>query len=280
MLPRVIPEVVALCDEFRYIMALVTTKLSSAPSMYSMDMQVPTGNTHGTDAAIPVRSDDTLAQLNERMRLLVRRMGVIRDDERKKLALEIHDRLGQELSALKMTIATLAARVKNDEGASEKIRQIRELIDASMQTTRSLTQSLSPAMYDTINLAEALEQHVHEFETLSGISCTCKMDRHMNNVKAEISMAIYRILQEALTNIAQHAAATQAVVKFEAVGQSIVLTIFDNGIGIRDNDEVKGDACGILGMKERAATFGGSVTVKRLSDKGTCVTAQIPKVQS
>lgn len=211
------------------------------------------------------------------MRRLVRRMGMIRDEERKKLALEIHDRLGQELSAMKMNIATLAARVKNDDGASEKIRQIRELIDASMQTARSLTQSLSPSMFDTEGLADALEKQVREFEKFSGISCTCKMDRHIKTGKAEISIAVYRILQEALSNVAQHAEATQVVVKCEAVEQSVVLTIFDNGKGIRDDDEGQGDAFGILGMKERASTFGGSVSVKRISEKGTCVTARIPE---
>ena len=213
----------------------------------------------------------------DRLRELVVRIENIREEERNNLARVLHDGLSQELTAIKMNIATLASRAKHDDVMTDKIHYLRELIDTSIHSSRKISLSLRPVLLDEVGLNAAIEWHVRDFEKNSGISCTYKIEREKVALKTGLPIALFRILQESLTNVVRHANASIVAVNFEVKGKDVELTIFDNGKGIRaDYDEAKG-AFGIMGMKERAIEFGGTVTIERLKVKGTRVIARIPE---
>ncbi len=219
-----------------------------------------------------------LQRHSDRLLALAARMENIREEEKERIARVLHDTLGQELSAIKMNCAVLASRCKHDEAISAKIQAMRELVDTAMLTTRNISASLRPAMLDTLGLGAAIEWQVREFEKQYGISAAYKIDPIPMQVNGSISFALFRILQEALTNVARHSGATHVAVTLETVEHDVLLTVYDNGKGIAGDDDEKTDAYGILGMKGRAHSFGGTVTITRLTEKGTRVVTRIPGV--
>jgi PAS domain S-box-containing protein len=223
------------------------------------------------------RDEEAIQMQRDRLRNLATRAEHIREDERKNLAREIHDQLGQELTAIKMNIAVLEARSKTDEVLVAKVQYIRQLVDNAIRTTRKISTSLRPGVLDQLGLDAAIEWQVREFEKHYAISCTYKIEREPMKVKEGIDIALLRILQESLTNVAKHSGATQVMVKLEVSGKDLHLTVFDNGRGIRKDYEEKLDSFGILGMKERAFEFGGTVTIDPLTTKGTRIAAHIPE---
>jgi two-component system, NarL family, sensor histidine kinase UhpB len=221
-------------------------------------------------------AEQAIEHQRDRLRKLAARTEKIREEERERLAREIHDGLGQELTAIKMNLAVLSARLKHDDAQTEKINYLRELVDASILSARRMSVSLRPELLEELGLGPAIEWQVREFEKQYGISCTHKVDREPVTVKNGVAITLLRILQEALTNVEKHAAASHVAVKFEIIGKDLMLTIFDDGTGIPADWEENAASFGIFGMAERAQDFGGTVVVERLKEKGTRVTAHIP----
>jgi two-component system, NarL family, sensor histidine kinase UhpB len=223
------------------------------------------------------RADEAILKQRDRLRNLAARVEKVREEERKSLARDIHDGLGQELTAIKMNISVLATRLKHDDAISEKIKSIRELIDTSILSARKLSMSLRPELLEELGLGSAIEWQVHEFEKKFGISCSHSIEHKPITVRDGVSIALVRILQEALTNVERHAAATQVVVKFEVFDRDVRLSIYDNGKGISEDREENVETFGIFSMKERAHEFGGVVRIKRLNEKGTKITVELPE---
>lgn len=223
------------------------------------------------------RNEEMLQRQSARLRSLAVRAERIREEERKTLARELHDQLGQELTAIKMNIAVLASHAKHDELMTAKIQYLRELVDMSIHSTRRISTSLRPDVLDQLGLDAAITWQVREFEKQYGISCTHKVERVATGVKEGVSIALIRILQESLTNVIKHAQATQVAVTLEVQKRDLRLNVYDNGKGIAAGSEEKMESFGILGMKERANAFGGSVTVEAQAASGTRVIVQIPE---
>jgi PAS domain S-box-containing protein len=222
------------------------------------------------------RAEEAIRLQRDRLRSLAARVESVREEERKLLAREIHDQLGQELTAIKMNIAVLAAREKHDEEISVKMQYIRQLVDASILTVRKIATSLRPGVLDELGLTAAVQWQVAEFEKQFGIRCTHAIDRETILPSDGVSIVLFRILQESLTNVAKHAAATHVRVKMETVNDGLRLTVEDNGRGIDADHPGKKKSLGILGMKERAFALGGTVTIDHLAVGGTRVIAYIP----
>ncbi|MGE5313332.1 MAG: PAS domain S-box protein [Acidobacteriota bacterium] len=222
-------------------------------------------------------AEDAIRQQRDRLRSLAVHVDAIREEERKNLAREIHDQLGQELTAIKMNIAVLAAKTKQDEWLTAKIRDIRGLVDASILSVRRISQALRPGVLDELGLSAAIEWQTRDFEKQYGIGCSCEIGSVPSALKEGIPIVMFRILQESLTNVARHAEATHVHVKFEAVQHALKLTVEDNGKGIDIAMKQKKTSHGILGMKERAYNFGGTVAITRRPEGGTLVTAHIPE---
>ena len=150
------------------------------------------------------------------------------------------------------------------------------LLDTTVKTVRKISTELRPAILDSMGLLAAIEWLAQEFQTHSGILCECYLTANEVNLERERATAVFRIVQESLTNVMRHAHATRVTITFEKEGAHYLLEVKDNGRGVQAADLRKRTSFGVLGMQERAHVFGGSVTLTGEPGKGTTVRVKIP----
>jgi PAS domain S-box-containing protein len=221
------------------------------------------------------RAELDLRASSEQLRSLAAHLLSVREDERARISREVHDELGQSLTAIHMDLAWLEGRLPRSNGQMlKRIRSTRQLADSMIQSIRRISTELRPAVLD-LGLAAAVEWQVQEFQARSGIQCTVRLlTREV--VPSNASTALFRIVQETLTNVARHANATRAEVVLQKQRDGLVLLIRDNGRGFDQADPSLAKSLGLLGMRERAAMLGGRVNVSSAPGNGTTVTAWIP----
>ncbi len=212
-----------------------------------------------------------LALTAEQLRALTAHQGTLIEEERKRMAREIHDELGQQLTFAKLRLAAL--RVKDPETISLR-DEVAAALDSSIRTVRRLATELRPALLDSVGLTAAVEWQSRAFEQRYGIRVDAGRVEAMN-VHPDVATALFRILQEALTNIARHSQATQAHVSLFRDGVNVVLKIADNGRGMPEGRDLR-QSLGILGMRERAGLLGGSLAIDTAPAAGTRLTIEIP----
>ena len=228
-----------------------------------------------SDLSEAKRAEQELRASSEQLRNLAAHLLSVREEERARISREVHDELGQSLTAVKMDLAWLAARLPKRNGQTiERIRSTRQLADSMIQSIRRISTELRPAVLD-LGLAEAVEWQVQEFQVRSGIECKLRLLTRQV-VASNASTAMFRIFQETLTNVARHARATRAEVVLQKHGDRLVLLIRDNGQGFDQTAPSLSKSLGLLGMRERAAILGGAVNISSAPGKGTTVTAWIP----
>ncbi len=220
------------------------------------------------------RTEQELRASSEQLRNLAARSRSIREEERTRIAREVHDELGQSLTEMKLDLSWLAGRLSPGNGQLlGRLRSTLQLADSTIQSVRRISTELRPAVLD-LGLAAALEWQTREFQARTGIRCRLRLP-DQEEVAPDVSTALFRIFQEALTNIARHAGATRAEVVLKKQPDGLVLLIRDNGRGF-DPASSSSKSLGLLGMRERAAILGGGVDISSASGKGTRVTARIP----
>jgi signal transduction histidine kinase len=205
-----------------------------------------------------------------------------REEERKRIARELHDELGQVLTALKMGIEDLAHRVSSrdhalqDHSLDAQFQSAIERVDATIRDVRKIATELRPAVLD-LGVLEAVEWLLQDFHSRTGIEYGLDLEAGEIALKAEQATAIFRILQEALTNVSRHSSATKIDVCLALNNDAVTLEVRDNGKGLSEDqlDDVS-TLLGILGMRERARGLGGEATVRSHSGGGTLVRARIP----
>jgi signal transduction histidine kinase len=206
------------------------------------------------------------------MRALSDRTEEIREDERAGIAREIHDHLGQALTALKMDIAWVARRLHDPETVRTKLDEMSRDADEVIASIRRISAELRPGILDDLGLEAAIEWQAEEFAARTGIRCDvdAKLDIAVERRQAT---AVFRIFQEALTNVARHAGATRVRVALGLEGGRLRLEVEDDGVGIPQAAET---GLGLLGMRERARRVGGEWTIRRTEPRGTVVTLVVP----
>ncbi len=204
------------------------------------------------------------------------------EDERKRIALEIHDELGQILTGLKMEIHLLNKRLteilspeKNAE-TNEKIKDILQLTDTTIASVRRISTELRPAILDDLGLVAAIEWQAREFQRRTGIDCVMSTNVENIDLNSDYSTAVFRIFQETLTNIIRHAESKMVTVNLKKLKQRLVLRIEDNGKGIQLEKKDREHSLGILGMRERARLIGGELLVQNGLENGTIVELSAP----
>jgi len=224
------------------------------------------------------RTDDALQQATHtRLRDLAARMRSVREQERALMARRIHDELGQVLTALGMDIAWLEARLPtNDRPLVEKCHAMAALIEATIGRVRTLATELRPAVLDDLGLLAAIEWETQQFTRRTGIACALELPATLPPLDADRSTDLFRILQEALTNVVRHAAARHVDVQVRVTPAELVLVVGDDGRGIRDAEASSPRSLGLLGMRERALLWNGIVQVRARPRGGTAVTVQLP----
>lgn len=204
------------------------------------------------------------------------------EDERKRIALEIHDELGQILTGLKMEIHLLNKRLteilspEKIAETNEKITDILKLTDSTIASVRRISTDLRPAILDDLGLVAAIEWQAREFQRRTGIDCV--MSTNVENIELDsaYSTAVFRIFQETLTNIIRHAESKAITVNLKKFKQRLILRIEDNGIGIQLEKKDREHSLGILGMRERARLIGGELLVQNGLENGTIVELSAP----
>ncbi|HBB86540.1 MAG TPA: hypothetical protein DC047_02865 [Blastocatellia bacterium] len=240
----------------------------------------------GTASDITERkaAEEKLKATSDQLRALSAKLSSAREEESIRIAREIHDELGSMLTTLKWDLEeiqkTLSAPVHQPQLASvrEKLTALTKLTDMSVSTLRRIASELRPSVLDDLGLAPAIEWQAQQFQARTGIICDCDCNSGLENIQlsAEQSTAVFRIFQEALTNVLRHARATRVDVQLQTNDGILVLSVKDNGKGISDNGKSEQQSLGLLGMRERAHLIGGEVSIARAEGHGTVVTLRVP----
>ena len=194
------------------------------------------------------------------------------------MAREIHDELGQALTAIKMDLSWIRQRLRRNQGdLSERCTAVMSLADSTIDTVRRLSAELRPAVLDDLGLPAAVEWVVEDYHRRSGIDVTLQMEADTTAVSRDLATAVFRILQEALTNVARHAAARHVEVRLVQEDHALILEVRDDGRGIAADPIQKATALGLLGMRERAAGAGGELSLFGTPGQGTVVRARFPQ---
>jgi signal transduction histidine kinase len=222
-----------------------------------------------------------LGSLNDELRVLSQKLITTQDEERRRIARELHDSLGQELSAVKMISDAICADTGLTPNAKKSAIEMSSLIDHAIQQVRSISYLLHPPLLDEIGLPSALEWYAEGLTKRSGIDISIQLDPpEFPRLPPEIEMTIFRIVQEALTNVFRHSEAHKAEVTVTLRDNEVLTRICDDGKGIESlvsELQPQGLGVGIAGMKQRVKEFGGRLKLVR-NDPGTTVEATIPVI--
>jgi PAS domain S-box-containing protein len=223
------------------------------------------------------QAEQQLHASREQLRSLSAHLESVREEERKNMAREIHDELGQILTALKIDLSSLTGESNEEQQLLvRKVKSMSELIDTAIETVKRLSLELRPSILDDLGIAAALEWQAEDFSRRTQIRCDFTSKPKDIVFDQDHSTAIFRIFQEALTNVARHSNASRVKAVLTKKTDTIVLTIEDNGKGIEENQIADPKAFGIIGMRERAHFLGGEVRVNGAPGKGTSITVSIP----
>jgi PAS domain S-box-containing protein len=224
------------------------------------------------------QAEQELQRSFEQLRALAARLESIREEERKRVAREIHDQLGQALTAIKIDLSSLVRELPaGAKQPAKKAASILKLVDESILTVRRISTELRPGMLDDLGLVATIEWAGEEFEARTGTACRLDLPREDIAVDPEQATAIFRIFQETLTNVARHADASRVEVRLAREDGDLTLEIHDNGKGIPEDKLSDGESLGILGMRERATLLGGDLTISSPAGNGTTVRVRIPE---
>ncbi len=219
---------------------------------------------------------ETIASNNERLHWLSQQILQAQEEERARIARELHDEAAQWLTSLlirqRLLIRTLPPEMRPE------VEEIQRMTATALEHLRRIALELRPAILDDLGLVEALRWQAEEFQKKTGLSVTLQIQGHIERLSREIELTLYRVSQEALTNIARHAKATRVEMTLNCLGDHLELTISDNGIGF-DPEVVRKSrprSLGLIGMAERLSLVGGTLEIESAPGKGTRVRARVP----
>ncbi|OWJ57203.1 PAS domain-containing sensor histidine kinase [Paraburkholderia caledonica] len=230
------------------------------------------------DVTERVSAEHAQQRAREELRELSANLQKIREDEKTRIARELHDDLGQQLTALKMDISSVEETLGGS--ASELVRDhlqgMRRLIDATVASVRRIAADLRPVMLDDLGLIPAVEWLANDFTNRYGIDVERDIETGDARFSPAGATALFRIVQEALTNVARHADATLVTLSLRAGDEAFVLRIADNGQGAHRDGELAGKSFGLLGIRERAHMLGGAVDIQTSQGNGFALSVTIP----
>jgi two-component system invasion response regulator UvrY len=222
------------------------------------------------------QSEETLVRSEGQLSLLSQRILEVQEEERARIARELHDQLGQELVALKIEAVVLKEELAKSPRLRERARGVLDLIDRLDTTAHRIAVSIRPEILDKLGLVRAIQWYAEDFERRSGISCPVEAPNDELVLPKAVSTCAYRILQEALVNVWKHSRASQAKVKVTSGHGVVNICVSDNGVGMDLGRLSEGTSLGLLGMRERASLVGGKITIRRNRGGGLRVAAHLP----
>jgi signal transduction histidine kinase len=227
-------------------------------------------------------AEETLRHNEQMLRSLTARLDRLREEERTRISREIHDELGQSLTAMKMDLRWLEKRLLLElpsgkvEPLAERILDACTLCDQTITSVQRIAAELRPGVLDRLGLSTALGYEAKRFSQRTGIPCELTLPETATPEDPMISTTVFRIFQEALTNVARHAQAQRVAVAMSINSHRLLLRVSDDGIGI-PSEKLRGiTSLGLLGMRERAARLGGEVSISNAQPHGTIITIELP----
>ncbi len=221
--------------------------------------------------------NEELKRSREQLRDLARDIQSAREAERTAVAREIHDELGQELTVMKMEVAWIEKRLPDEQASlRDKAGSVKNAIDAAIGTVRRISSDLRPGVLDHLGIAAAVAWQAKTFGDRTGISCAVLAPDRAYDLDRDRETALFRILQEALTNVARHSGADRVDVELSEDGGEVVLRVADNGKGISGESMANPGSLGLIGMRERIRPFAGAVEIEGVEGAGTTLTVRVP----
>jgi len=218
-------------------------------------------------------AEEEINDSQEKLRNLYHRLQSVREEERTRIAREVHDELAQILTAIKFKATLLEKKLVTIEPDLTKYTQaITNLVSENIKIVKKIVMDLRPPILDDFGISEAIEWQINEFATNSGIECSYILKSKTDQWDKEKATALFRIFQEALTNVARHSQAKNLQVELEQKNGIFKLTLKDDGIGITTHQITDPTSLGILGMRERATPWCGNINFESAAGEGTLVT--------
>jgi PAS domain S-box-containing protein len=222
------------------------------------------------------RAEESLREMNRQLRSLSASLQDVREQERTRIAMELHDDLGQQLTGLKLELSWLSGRVKEGRQATpDEVGAMRRLLDTAIASVRRIATDLRPLILDDLGFGEAVAWQTSEFAKRSGLDIALDLQAQALVKDDVLATALFRIVQESLTNVVRHAKATNVQVRLACDGTHLVLTVRDNGTGIASGPRT-GSGIGLVSMRERATALGGQLRIAGVAGAGTTIEVTLP----
>ncbi len=228
------------------------------------------------------KNEEALRKSQKALKKFAAHLQNVREEERNSLAREIHDDLGQILIAMKIDLGLLSQRVlkivdnKHFTDVKTQFDALYSLVDNTLKSARRIMTDLRPEVLDMLGFTDTVKQHLANFEERHKIKCI--FDNQLTNLQlnTDKSVALFRIVQEALNNVSKHSRASQVIIRLSILKEILSLEVIDNGIGFEQNEKKNPDSYGLMGMKERVYILDGQLEVKSIKNEGTCVKVTMP----
>jgi signal transduction histidine kinase len=218
-----------------------------------------------------------VARSREELRVLAAHLETVREEERKRIARELHDELGQAVTALKLDLAWLEHRLlRHTPELSQRTRDLLKRLDGVIVSVRRIITELRPSILDELGLAAAIEWQAQEFATRTRVALDLAIDVDDGVLPDPVASAVFRMLQEALTNVARHAGARRVHVALHQDARLLSLDVADDGRGITEAELRGRRSLGLLGLRERASACGGTIEIRGEPGRGTTVSLRLP----
>ena len=222
------------------------------------------------------KAEEELQKVNQRLRNLSAHLQSVREEERANIAREIHDELGQALTALKMELSWLERKLSGGQKTvCDKIQDMLSHIDMTIDSVQRICTNLRPAILDILGLTDSIKWQAEEFQAQTGIECDINIRPGNIIMDPGHRTAVFRIFQEALTNVARHAEATRVTINIKGTADEFLLSVEDNGKGIKEEQIFNSQSFGLIGIKERAFFLRGEVKITGVPNKGTKVVLSV-----
>jgi signal transduction histidine kinase len=226
--------------------------------------------------------ESTVEQRTEQLSVLSRHLISISEEEKVRLSRELHDEMGANLTSISMDIAAVMQQLqKTHPELAQQLKRARATLVDTVEMKRRIIENLRPSLLDNLGLCAAIESYCDEFTRLSHVPCDTDIAGHIDGIAksrdSSLAIALFRIVQESLTNIRKYAKASHVSVTLQCAEEILTLRVIDDGVGIASNTIVKPMSHGLLGMRERALLLGGTLTIRRgRNEQGTCIEVHIP----
>jgi PAS domain S-box-containing protein len=222
--------------------------------------------------------EELVARRTAEVTELIGHLESTREEEKRAIARELHDDLGSALTALNMHMAIAFKKMSEDPALAERVAQIKHLLNSVTATTRRIQNGLRPDKLDIFGIKTTLVEQALEFQNYTSVACRTNLPDEDISYPSQVEISLFRIVQEALNNVAKHAHATQVDIILDDNEDEVSLTIRDNGVGISEDQKKNYQAVhGLRGMRERAAYLGGRIEITSAPDRGTKINVTFPK---